>query len=63
LDLAVWGEVYQATDTKLGAVLPSNFFKASVDAPERVISSMFSIDKTVAVNANLKPGDPILTRD
>lgn len=24
---------------------------------------MFSVDKTVAVNANLKPGDPVLTRD
>ena len=24
---------------------------------------MFSIDETVAVNANLKPGDPVLTRD
>ncbi len=24
---------------------------------------MFSIDKTIPVNANLKPGDPVLTRD
>ena len=24
---------------------------------------MFSVDKTVPVNANLKPGDPVLTRD
>jgi len=24
---------------------------------------MFSIDKTVPVNSNLKPGDPVLTRD
>ena len=24
---------------------------------------MFSIDKSVPVNANLKPGDPVLTRD
>lgn len=24
---------------------------------------MFSVDKSVAVNANLKPGDPVLTRD
>jgi hypothetical protein len=24
---------------------------------------MFSVDKTVAVNADLKPGDPVLTRD
>src|SRR5206468_10795380 len=26
-------------------------------------AAMFSIDKTVPVNANLKPGDPVLTRD
>lgn len=24
---------------------------------------MFSVDKTVPINANLKPGDPVLTRD
>lgn len=25
--------------------------------------TMFTVDKSVAVNANLKPGDPVLTRD